>query len=154
MKAVAAADTSILYPAGGHDDGLNVANWEIDVANEIVDGIVAGDLPPVRVITNIEQETLDHIKDDTGISLLRDRLEEWRTPRIDFRMPPPQAIQGARELMTTYESVEFADGALISYLNMLETDRVAVYTIEKKMDHIFRNAGIKPVHSPTNPFEP
>ncbi|GGM66423.1 hypothetical protein J2752_000168 [Halarchaeum rubridurum] len=153
MRAVAAADTSLLYPAGD-PRYLDVDDDEIERANEIVGKIVRGDLPEVRVITNIQQETFDHIKDDGGIQPLRDRFEAWKSPRIDYRHPSEEVVEMARSLMEQYDHIEFADGALIAYLNSLETNRVAVYTLERKMDGIFRHMGIEPVHTARNPFTP
>lgn len=151
---VALIDTSVLYPAGRRRR-MDVDNEEVKLANSIVAGIVDGKLPPVRVLTSIEQETVDHIKDDAGTSTLVERMQFWRsTPRIDFRHPSEPVITAARDLVTSYDELEFADAASIAYLNSLDTDRTAIFTLERKTRQLFWNLGIEPVDQPRNPFAP
>lgn len=149
---VALVDTGFLYPAG-EVRRLETTDDEVETANEVLDGVEDGSLPPMTVITNIEQETVDHIKEEAGQEALRERRREWEAnDRLRFVHPGETVIELARTLVEQYDDrVEFADAAVLAYFNEADDDRKAYYTGEQKLDQLYQNFGIEPIHSPRFP---
>lgn len=75
---VALVDTTVLYAAGGREHNrLGLSQREIENGREIVEEILAGDLPKAHIITPIEQETLDHIAEDAGLEDMVVTSDAW-----------------------------------------------------------------------------
>jgi predicted nucleic acid-binding protein len=145
-------DTGILYPAG-EEQRLDTSTTEVRTANEVLDGIEDGRLPPMTVLTSIEQETVDHIKEDGGADALQERRREWDgNGRLSFVHPSETVIELARTLVEQYdERVEFADATVLAYFNLIDDDRKAYYTHERKLDGLYDGFGIEPIHDARQP---
>jgi hypothetical protein len=153
---VALVDTTVLYAAGGRKHNrLSLSEREIENGTEIVEGILAGNLPKAHIITNIEQETLDHIAEDAGLEDMVATSDEWlANDNIEFVNPSDTVVDAGRDISKQYEGVEFADGVVMAYLNQLDPERKVLYTFEERIDWVFRNYNIEVFYSPRNPFAP
>lgn len=152
---VALIDSTVLYAAGGQrHNRLSLNASEIQRGEDIVNGVLKGMLPTAHIITPIEQETLDHIADDSGTDDMANTSDEWLADgsNMEFVHPSEDVVDAGRDLTKTYERVEFADGVAIAYLNDLDPERKLIYTFEERIDWVFRNFGIEPIYTPQNPY--